>query len=58
MYLLWQVAAMLRLFRVPQISYMATSPSLSDPDRFPYFFRTVPSDYNQAHAMLEILKYA
>ncbi|XP_069690823.1 metabotropic glutamate receptor 6-like isoform X3 [Periplaneta americana] len=51
-----QVATMLRLFRVPQISYMATSPSLSDPNRFPYFFRTVPSDLNQAHAMLEILR--
>ncbi|KAJ9573800.1 hypothetical protein L9F63_008837, partial [Diploptera punctata] len=51
-----QVATMLRLFKVPQISYMATSPSLSDNDRFPYFFRTVPSDVNQAHAMLEILR--
>ncbi|XP_021930539.1 metabotropic glutamate receptor 3-like isoform X2 [Zootermopsis nevadensis] len=51
-----QVATMLRLFRIPQISYMATSPSLSDRDRFPYFFRTVPSDVNQAHAMLEILR--
>ncbi|PSN47267.1 Metabotropic glutamate receptor 8 [Blattella germanica] len=51
-----QVAMMLRLFKVPQISYMATSPSLSDNERFPYFFRTVPSDVNQAHAMLEILR--
>ncbi|XP_023724133.1 metabotropic glutamate receptor 3 isoform X2 [Cryptotermes secundus] len=51
-----QVATMLRLFRVPQVSYMATSPSLSDQNRFPYFFRTVPSDVNQAHAMLEILR--
>ncbi|XP_046477673.1 metabotropic glutamate receptor 6 isoform X1 [Neodiprion pinetum] len=51
-----QVASMLRLFAVPQISYMATSPSLSSKDKFPHFFRTVPSDVNQAHAMLEILK--
>ncbi|XP_024946277.1 metabotropic glutamate receptor 4 isoform X2 [Cephus cinctus] len=51
-----QIAAMLRLFSVPQISYMATSPSLSSKERFPHFFRTVPSDVNQAHAMLEILK--
>nr|CAD7204939.1 unnamed protein product [Timema douglasi] len=46
---------MLRLFRVPLVSYMATSTSLSNKERFPYFFRTVPSDINQAHAMLEIL---
>ncbi|XP_068084328.1 metabotropic glutamate receptor 3 [Anabrus simplex] len=51
-----QVATMLRLFRIPQVSYMSTSPSLSNKDRFPYFFRTVPSDINQAHAMLEILR--
>ncbi|XP_031777068.1 metabotropic glutamate receptor 2-like isoform X2 [Nasonia vitripennis] len=51
-----QVASMLRLFSVPQISYMATTPSLSSKERFPHFFRTVPSDVNQAHAMLEILK--
>ncbi|XP_011501835.1 PREDICTED: metabotropic glutamate receptor 3-like [Ceratosolen solmsi marchali] len=51
-----QVASILRLFSVPQISYMATSPSLSSKERFSHFFRTVPSDVNQAHAMLEILK--
>ncbi|XP_057342026.1 metabotropic glutamate receptor 3-like isoform X2 [Microplitis mediator] len=51
-----QVASMLRLFGVPQISYMATSPSLSSKEKYPHFFRTVPSDVNQAHAMLEILK--
>ncbi|XP_063223733.1 metabotropic glutamate receptor 3-like [Bacillus rossius redtenbacheri] len=50
-----QVATMLQLFKVPQVSYMATSPALSNKERFPYFFRTVPSDINRAHAMLEIL---
>lgn len=47
---------MLALFPVPQISYMATSPFLSSKERFPHFFRTVPSDVNQARAMLEILR--
>ncbi|KAK2583346.1 hypothetical protein KPH14_009344 [Odynerus spinipes] len=51
-----QVASMLKLFLVPQISYMATSPALSNKNMFPHFFRTIPSDLNQAHAMLEILK--
>ncbi|KAF7380975.1 hypothetical protein HZH68_015850 [Vespula germanica] len=47
---------MLKLFSVPQISYMATSPALSNKKIYPHFFRTIPSDLNQAHAMLEILK--
>ncbi|XP_043249724.1 metabotropic glutamate receptor 4-like [Colletes gigas] len=51
-----QVASVLALFSVPQISYMATTPFLSSKERFPHFFRTVPSDVNQARAMLEILR--
>ncbi|XP_059490999.1 metabotropic glutamate receptor 2-like [Neocloeon triangulifer] len=52
-----QVATLLKLFGVPQISYLSTSPALSNKEKFPYFFRTVPSDVNQAHAMLEILRH-
>nr|XP_012154122.1 PREDICTED: metabotropic glutamate receptor-like isoform X3 [Megachile rotundata] len=51
-----QIASVLALFPVPQISYMATSPFLSSKERFPHFFRTVPNDVNQARAMLEILR--
>ncbi|XP_053971463.1 metabotropic glutamate receptor 6-like isoform X2 [Hylaeus volcanicus] len=51
-----QVASVLALFSVPQVSYMATSAFLSSKERFPHFFRTVPSDVNQARAMLEILR--
>ncbi|XP_076278520.1 metabotropic glutamate receptor 6 [Lasioglossum baleicum] len=51
-----QVASVLALFSIPQISYMATSPFLSSKEKFPQFFRTVPSDVNQARAMLEILR--
>ncbi|XP_076239392.1 metabotropic glutamate receptor 4 [Calliopsis andreniformis] len=51
-----QIASVLALFSVPQISYMATSPFLSSKEKFPHFFRTVPSDVNQARAMLEILR--
>lgn len=52
-----QMATMLRLFGTPIVSYMATSPVLSNKDRFPSFFRTVPSDVNQAHAMLELIRH-
>ena len=51
-----QVANLLRLFRIPQISFFSTSPELSNKDRFEYFLRTVPSDTNQVRAMVEIVK--
>ncbi|XP_035698166.1 metabotropic glutamate receptor 3-like [Branchiostoma floridae] len=51
-----QVANLLRLFKLPQVSYWSTSPDLSNKDRFDYFFRTVASDVYQARAMVEILK--
>ncbi|OQR79315.1 metabotropic glutamate receptor-like [Tropilaelaps mercedesae] len=51
-----QLANLLRLFKVPQISYQSTSPTLSNKGKFEYFFRTVPSDSNQVLAIMEILK--
>ena len=49
------VANLLRLFRVPQISYASTAKVLSDKTRFDYFFRTVPSDTLQAQAIADII---
>ncbi|XP_022090341.1 metabotropic glutamate receptor 2-like [Acanthaster planci] len=49
------VANLLKLFKMPQISYWSTSPDLSDTRRFPYFFRAVPSDQFQAQAMIDIV---
>ncbi|RWS29510.1 metabotropic glutamate receptor 8-like protein [Leptotrombidium deliense] len=51
-----QVANLLRLFKIPQVSFFSTSPELSNKQRFEYFLRTVPSDINQAQAMVEIIK--
>ena len=38
------VASLARLFRVPQISPASSSPSLSNRDRYTYFYRTIPPD--------------
>ena len=52
-----QVANLLRLFRIPQVSYASTSAALSDKTRFEYFARTVPPDTFQAKAMVDIVEY-
>jgi hypothetical protein len=49
------VANLLRLFQLPQISYASTTPKLSE-SSFDYFARTVPSDSNQARAIVDILQ--
>ena len=38
------MANLLRLFKIPQISYASTSAALSDKGRFEFFARTVPPD--------------
>ncbi|KAK3103094.1 hypothetical protein FSP39_016399 [Pinctada imbricata] len=50
-----QVANLLRLFKLPQISYASTSAALSDKNRYEYFARTVPPDNFQAKAMVDIV---
>ncbi|XP_043564408.1 metabotropic glutamate receptor 3-like [Chiloscyllium plagiosum] len=52
-----QVANLLRLFQIPQISYASTSAKLSDKSRYDYFARTVPPDFYQAKAMSDILRF-
>lgn len=42
--------------KIPYISSSSSSPDLDDRINFPYFLRTVPSDVDQARAMVEIMK--
>lgn len=51
-----QVANLLRLFRIPQISPASTGESLSDKSRFDFFARTVPPDNFQAKALVDIVQ--
>ncbi|KAM9846404.1 glutamate receptor, metabotropic 5a [Aulostomus maculatus] len=51
-----QVQNLLQLFNIPQIAYSATSMDLSDKSLYKYFMRVVPSDMQQARAMVDIVK--
>nr|XP_043878321.1 extracellular calcium-sensing receptor-like [Solea senegalensis] len=51
------VSAVIGLYRVPLVSYFATCSCLSDRQKFPSFFRTIPSDAFQVNAMIQILKH-
>ena len=49
------VAKVANLYKVPMISWAATSDELSDKTRFPYFLRSVPPDRLQVGAIIDIL---
>ena len=48
------VATLLRLFRLPQVSYSSSSARLNNRESYGFFFRTVPSDDLQARAMIDL----
>ncbi|XP_040902380.1 extracellular calcium-sensing receptor-like, partial [Toxotes jaculatrix] len=50
------ISNVLGLYKIPLVSYFATCSCLSDRQRFPSFFRTIPSDSFQVRAMIQILK--
>uniref|UniRef100_A0A3P8W0R4 G-protein coupled receptors family 3 profile domain-containing protein n=1 Tax=Cynoglossus semilaevis TaxID=244447 RepID=A0A3P8W0R4_CYNSE len=51
------ISTVVGLYRVPLVSYFATCSCLSDREKFPSFFRTIPSDSFQVRAMIQILKH-
>ncbi|XP_073707028.1 extracellular calcium-sensing receptor-like [Garra rufa] len=51
------ISNILGLFRVPIVSHYATCSCLSDREKYPSFFRTIPSDAFQVRAMVQILRH-
>ncbi|XP_038626222.1 gamma-aminobutyric acid type B receptor subunit 2, partial [Tachyglossus aculeatus] len=51
------IAESLKGWNLVQLSFAATTPVLADKKKYPYFFRTVPSDNAVNPAILKLLKY-
>ncbi|XP_078265945.1 extracellular calcium-sensing receptor-like [Rhinoraja longicauda] len=51
------MATVLGIYRYPQISYFSSIPDLSDKERFPSFFRTMPSDIFQSKVLVKLIKH-
>ncbi|XP_048027269.1 extracellular calcium-sensing receptor [Megalobrama amblycephala] len=51
------LASVVGPFSLPVISHFATCACLSNRKRYPSFFRTIPSDYYQSSALVQLVKY-
>ncbi|XP_054857736.1 G-protein coupled receptor family C group 6 member A-like [Eublepharis macularius] len=50
------LSRLLNFLSIPEISHASTNDNLSDRELYPSFFRTVPSDKNQAQALVQLLR--
>ncbi|XP_029141198.1 vomeronasal type-2 receptor 26-like [Protobothrops mucrosquamatus] len=51
------IAAILGIYKIAQISYTFTSPSMNDKTQFPFFSRTVPKEGSQYWGIIKLLQY-
>ncbi|XP_070592568.1 vomeronasal type-2 receptor 26-like [Erythrolamprus reginae] len=51
------IAALLGIYKIAQISYTFTAPSISDKRQFPFFSRTVPKEGTQYLGIIKLLQY-
>uniref|UniRef100_H3AUD6 G-protein coupled receptors family 3 profile domain-containing protein n=1 Tax=Latimeria chalumnae TaxID=7897 RepID=H3AUD6_LATCH len=51
------MAMLLGVYKYSQVGYSATVPLLSDKNKFPSFFRTIPNDNFQSYGLVRLLMY-
>eukprot|EP00079_Xenopus_tropicalis_P013702 XP_002942714.1 PREDICTED: vomeronasal type-2 receptor 26-like [Xenopus tropicalis] len=51
------IAGITQLYRYPQVSYGALDPIFNDRVRFPAMYRTVPNEYSQFKAIIQLLTH-
>ncbi|XP_022094222.1 gamma-aminobutyric acid type B receptor subunit 2-like isoform X2 [Acanthaster planci] len=51
------IAEAVHFWKLVQLSYGATTPALSEREKYPYFFRTVPSEMDIGSARLRLFMY-
>ncbi|XP_038059664.1 metabotropic glutamate receptor-like [Patiria miniata] len=51
-----ELALLLGLYHIPQVSYLSTLDSLSEVN-YPYFLRVVPSDRHQVNAIMDLVQH-
>nr|XP_033771435.1 vomeronasal type-2 receptor 26-like [Geotrypetes seraphini] len=52
-----QMSNIFRIYHYPQISFTSQNLLMNDPVKFPYFYRTVPSDQQLYIGIVKLLKY-
>nr|XP_033771534.1 vomeronasal type-2 receptor 26-like [Geotrypetes seraphini] len=52
-----ELSSLSRIYHYPQISYISGNLVMSDPVKFPYFYRTVPSELHLCAGIVRLLKH-
>ncbi|XP_054849805.1 vomeronasal type-2 receptor 26-like [Eublepharis macularius] len=50
-----QMSNIIRIYKVPQLSYGSFDPALSDKSQFPFFYRMVPNEASQHKGIIQLL---